>query len=335
MLGRVFFFWLVSAGWYSEAVAAMQHVMVLGASGFIGRWCVDKLLESGSDFRVHGVSRHAPRWAKQYAERLTWHQVDLLDGASTKAAITKVAPTTLLHLGWFSGHGQIWTTAANLDWAAAALHIAKSFEAAGGDRLVIAGTCAEYNGSGIFKEDDAGFPETLYGMAKLSTRLLVEAFCSTNKVRLAWPRLFHMYGPNEDGRRLVASAIQAMLRGAQFDCSDCEQVRDFLHVADVGDALVTLTNSSVTGVINVGSGDPKSLRQILEAAGRAAGRPELLRFGVRPRALKDPDMMVPDVTRQSDALGWRPAYNLATGMADTVEWWRSQQQPSIQLHRLP
>ena len=307
-----------------ELIVPMQNVMVLGASGFIGRQCVVKLLEGEDDVLVHGVSRHAPRWAKEHIDRLIWHEVDLLDGASTKGIITKVAPTTLLHLGWFSGHGHIWTTAANLDWAAAALHIAKSFEAAGGDRLVIAGTCAEYSGSGMFQESDAGIPETLYGMAKLSTRLLVEAFCSTNKVRLAWPRLFHMYGPYEDSRRLIASAIQAMLRGEQFTCSDCEQIRDFLHVADVGDALVTLTKSSVTGVINLGSGDPRSLREILEAAERAAGRRDLLKFGLRPRALNDPDIMTPNVTKQSEALGWRPTYNLTNGMANTVAWWRSQ-----------
>ncbi len=302
----------------------MQSMMVLGASGFIGQQCVVKILECDPDVQVHGVSRHVPRWAKHYGERLTWHAVDLLDGADTRSLIINVAPATLLHLGWFSGHGHIWTTASNLDWAAAALHIAKSFEAAGGERLVIAGTCAEYSGSGVFLESDAGIPETLYGMAKLSTRLLVEAFCSTTKIRLAWPRLFHMYGPHEDGRRLVASAIQSLLRGDEFGCSDCEQIRDFLHVGDVADVLVALTNSYVTGVINLGSGDPRTLREVLNAAGQAVGRPDLLKFGVRPRALKDPDIMIPDVTRQSAELGWYPTYNLEAGMSNTVEWWKSQ-----------
>jgi nucleoside-diphosphate-sugar epimerase len=301
----------------------MRKVIVLGGSGFIGRHCISKLL-THPDVDVHAVSRIRPRWAETLGPALQWHEINLLAPADVQNVINLLRPAYALHLAWYVGHGTIWTTPENIDWTAATLSIARTLTSSGCKRLVIAGSCAEYAGAGVFKEDFRCTPETLYGIAKNAARMPIEALCRHYEVSFAWPRLFHMYGPWENPKRLISSAIRSLLEGREFASSDGQQLRDFLHVEDVGDVLVALLFSEVGGVVNIGSGEPVRLAQLLNEVGRATGRSELIKLGARPRALNDPDVLIPDLSRQAQELGWSPRYRTQEGIRDTVEWWRRQ-----------
>ena len=301
----------------------MRHVLVLGASGFIGQHCIKSLLLT-DDLIVHGVSRVCPLWARGYSIRLEWHEVNILDSDAIQSLIFKIRPPYALHLAWYAGHGAVWVTPENLDWTAATLRLCRSFVAAGGKRLVITGTCAEYAGSGKFVETADAAPQTLYGKAKNCCRILIEALCKSEEVSFAWPRLFHMYGPNENAKRLISGAICRLIEGKAFNCSDGGQVRDFLHVEDVGSALAQLLLSPVNGVINIGSGEPVTIASLLEQVGKYMERSDLIMLGTRPRALNDPDMLIPDLTRQSLELAWKPTMKTAEGLSLTVDWWRRQ-----------
>lgn len=301
-----------------------ETVLVFGASGFIGRQCVIQLLGREDVGHVIGVSRTAPAWAEAFDARLSWYSADLLDPPSIRKLLAEAKASHAIHLGWYVGEESIWTTLNNVDWSAATLMIVRQFVSSGGRRIIVAGTCAEYTGSGTFREDQISRPETLYGVAKSATHELTEAFFAVTGTSFAWARLFHMYGPHENARRLVAGAATSLLRGQAYPCSDGQQVRDFLHCADVGGALVALLCSTVEGAINLGSGQPVTLQQLLQAIAVEVGRPDLLRFGERTRALNDPDMLLPDLTRQHRELGWAPQFNLEAGMRNTVSWWRRQ-----------
>jgi nucleoside-diphosphate-sugar epimerase len=301
----------------------MRRVMVLGGSGFIGRQCIIHLLRT-DDIIVHGVSRVEPDWMGDYPGRIFWHEINVHDAGAIQNLIFELRPTYALHLGWYAGHGTIWITPENLDWAAATLRMARSFAAAGCKRLVITGTCAEYSGSGKFAENSSSEPETLYGKSKNCTRILVEALCKSAEISFAWPRLFHMYGPYENPKRLISGAICALLNGKDFNCSDGGQTRDFLHVEDVGDALSHLLLSPVQGVINLGSGQPVTIGSLLTKIGECLDKRDLIKLGSRPRALNDPDLLIPDITRQTLELNWQPKFSAANGIAHTVQWWRKR-----------
>jgi nucleoside-diphosphate-sugar epimerase len=105
-------------------------------------------------------------------------------------------------------------------------------------------------------------------------------------------------------------------------CSAGTQERDFLHSSDVASALLTLLESGLEGPVNIGSGCAVPVRRVIELVGQYCGRPDLIRLGLRPTPPNEPDLLVADVTRLREELGWRPRFELEHGLQDAVEWWK-------------
>ena len=101
-------------------------------------------------------------------------------------------------------------------------------------------------------------------------------------------------------------------------------MRDFLHVSDVAAALVMLLRSNVTGAINIGSGMPVEIRQIIRMIADRIGKPELPVLGALPMKPDEPGYLVADTTRLAVELGWHPEVSLEDGLADTISWWSRQ-----------
>jgi UDP-glucose 4-epimerase len=297
------------------------RVLLTGGSGFIGARAVAPLLAAGCE--VHALARRAGQ-----TDGVVWHEVDLLDERATGHAVAEIAAERLLHLAWFTEHGSFWTAGENLDWVAASLRLLRAFAAAGGRRAVIAGSCAEYDWTDVAEPcselADGSHaatplrPATLYGMCKHATRLVAEAFAREAGLSVAWGRVFLLYGPGEDQRRLVPDVARKLLAGQQAPTSDGAQVRDFMHVDDVAAAFAALLASAVEGPVNIASGEGVSIAEVLALIARAAGRPELLRLGALPRRSGEPDRLVADVARLRDEVGFAPAVALQRGVAETV-----------------
>lgn len=298
-----------------------RRVLVTGATGFVGRNALAPLLARG--FEVHAVSSRAPLTDAPGAVR--WHRADLLDGTAREALVADVAPTDLLHLAWYAEPGRFWRSPENLRWAAASVELLRAFAQAGGRRAALAGTCAEYaweSETHCVEGRTPLEPATLYGAAKHALRIVAEAFAAEVGLSLAWGRIFFLYGPHEDPRRLVSSVAQALVAGRVAETSHGEQVRDFLYAPELADAFAAVLDSEVTGAVNVASGQPVRLRELVVAVAAAAGRPDLLALGARPANPSEPDVLTADVTRLRDEVGWRPALTLEEGVERTVRWWR-------------
>ncbi|MFZ1153604.1 MAG: NAD(P)-dependent oxidoreductase [Solirubrobacteraceae bacterium] len=321
----------------------MSRVLVTGASGFIGRRVLPGALNSGHE--VHAVGREPPavrREPPQGRSEVHWHRTDLLDATATAALLDSVRPDLLIHLAWYAEHGSFWTSPENVRWVEASLALIRAFAAAGGRRAVIAGTCAEYDWTAIGGEGQGEQaparcqetrtplnPRTLYGAAKYAANLVAHRFAETANIELACGRVFFLYGPEEQSGRLVAAVARSLLAGEPTLTTDGRQVRDFLHVQDVADGFVALLDSDVQGSVNIASGQPVTVGTVLEAIAHRSGRPELLRLGAIPRAPSDPDVLLADVTRLGEEVGFTPRIELADGLAATVDWWREHARSSI------
>jgi nucleoside-diphosphate-sugar epimerase len=298
-----------------------RRVLVTGASGFVGRRTLAPLVERG--FEVHAVVRRTPAGDEPGVHT---HAVDLLDDNARRALVQGLAASHLLHLAWFAEPGAFWTAPENAAWVAATVRLAYEFAEAGGERAVLAGSCAEYDWGADqpLREDSPLRPGTFYGVCKDATRRVVEALGEHLGLAVAWGRIFFLYGPGEDERRLVASVARALARGERAPVSEGSQVRDFLHVDDVAGAFAALVDSDARGPLNVASGEGVAVRQLAELLAQAAGRPDLLDIGAVPPRPGDPPAIVGDPERLRHELSWRPQLTLEDGLEQTLAWWAAQ-----------
>lgn len=298
----------------------MTRVLITGASGFIGRACLDAL--AARDAEVHGVMRSSDRPAPPQVQV---HRVDLLDSRQAEALVAKVRPTHLLHLAWVTAPGESWTSKLNVAWVAASLNLLQAFAESGGARVVMAGSCAEYDWSsgGVCLEKATPLtPASLYGTCKNALRSVLDSFAAHVKLSAAWARIFFLYGPHEHPKRLVPSVIRSILDRQPVACTAGTQQRDWLHVSDVGDALVALLFSDVQGAINIGSGRAVAVKDVVMRIADLLGRPDLPRLGDLPIRAGDPPLLTADVTRLQSELRWTLRFELDQGLRETIDWWR-------------
>jgi nucleoside-diphosphate-sugar epimerase len=297
----------------------MKKVLLTGATGFIGRQCLPALLSEG--YEVHAVSS---RSQEESFPGVRWHLADLLDGGQVLALMKRVQPTHLLHLAWYVAPGLYWTALENFHWVKASLDLLHAFSQCGGHRVVMAGTCAEYDWEyGYCSERVTPLsPATPYGVCKHSLHMMLEAFARQAGLSAAWGRIFFPFGPHEYPERLVASVIRSALQGKPARCSHGNQIRDFIYVKDVAGAFAALTESAVIGPVNIASGSPVLLKDVIHKIAVQLDRADLIQLGAVPAPAGEPPALVASVSRLQDEVGWRPKYDLDAAIEETIEWWK-------------
>lgn len=299
----------------------MKRVLVTGGTGFIGRQTLVPLRALGFDVCAPGSA-----------------SADLLDPETAIRLMKEVRPTHLLHLAWDVRPGRYWTSTDNLAWVEASLRLLRAFAAAGGERIVLAGSCAEYRWADevhCVEGETPLEPATLYGAAKHGLRVVAQRYAEETELALAWGRIFFVFGPHEHPARLASSVASALVRGELAGTTAGTQVRDFLYSEDLGAAFAALLDSRVEGAVNVASGEPRPVRDLIVALGAAAGRPDLLRIGARPANPAEPAVLTADVSRLRDEVGWRPPRTLEQRAADAVAWWRQAGDPPDRRQEVP
>lgn len=301
----------------------MTRLLVSGAGGFVGLPLLAQL--AGADREVHALCTRARPPA---LSGVSWHVLDLFDQAAVNELMDELAPEELVHLAWCTDHGRFWRAPENVTWVERSLHLLRAFARSGGRRLVMLGTCAEYDWStanGPLVESSSPLaPATLYGVAKDALRRVASTYAQQEGVELAWGRLFFLYGPREAPGRLVPSVIRSLLEGQPVATGSTEQVRDFMHVEDVAGAVVALLDSSVVGAVNIASGVGATVGEVLDQIVQLIGHPELVQRGALPERPGEPPMLLADIARLRDEVGFRPRWGLADGLADTVRWWQER-----------
>jgi nucleoside-diphosphate-sugar epimerase len=300
---------------------AAARVLVTGASGFIGMHCLQPLLAAGHEVLATFRSKQPPA-----IDGVTWVESDLLRPGEPEALLSRLRPELLLHAAWYVEPGKMIEAEDNLRWTAASLELLRQFRAHGGKRCVFVGSCYEYDWRyGYCSEDITPTrPDTLYGAAKVALSTAMLQYCKSVGLPGAWARLFFLYGPHENPRRLVPAVILSLLRGEPAKSSHGLQVRDYMHVQDAADGVVALLQSGVVGAYNIASGNVTTIRTIVQRIGHIVGRPELLQIGALPARANDLPLVVGDPDKTKREIGWQSRIDLDTGLKTTIDWWRTR-----------
>ncbi|MCK1737934.1 NAD-dependent epimerase/dehydratase family protein [Bradyrhizobium sp. 138] len=290
----------------------MKRVLVTGASGFLGHALLPALVARG--FEVHGIARSA----QSATSGVTWHAADLLTEAGRRQALSAARPTHLIHLAWEARPGRYREDPVNRLWAEASIDLLTRARAGGTGRILGIGSCLEYGSqSGPCEERTSPCrPTTLYGQAKLAT---AEAYIAAGA---SWGRVFVPFGPHEPEARLIPSLIRSLRARQNFDCSHGGQLRDFVYVDDLAQMIAAVLDSELSGVVNLASGDVRSLRSVVEHVAGLLKARHLVRFGAIAATGVDAEtILAADVRRLRELTAGMPVIGFEEGAARGLAWW--------------
>ena len=298
----------------------MKRLLITGATGFLGSNTLPLLKES--DYEIHAISRKNPQELTYNFPHINWHACDLFCENDVTYILNEVKPTHLLHYAWYVEHKKFWDALENFDWLLNTISLIKKFAHVGGQRIVISGTCAEYDWKhNKLSEDKTPLkPSTTYGKVKKSLFELVDLLSKKLNLSFAWGRIFFPYGPFEPESKLIPSAILNLLNDKPFTCANGNLYRDFIHIEDVASAFLKILDSDYEGPINIGTGKSFALSEIIYTLGEIMSRQHLLKVNNLEETNKKQDVLESDNNILTSKIGFKCNYDIIKGLEHAVDW---------------
>jgi UDP-glucose 4-epimerase len=287
-----------------------SRVLVTGGAGFIGRRLVMTLLGSGADVTVADMRE----WSAPGVRSVIG---DLRDPS---VAAQAVSPGTdaIFHLAAVTSvlrsiEDPVGTYETNVAVTASLLELART---QGVGTFVLASTNAVVGdvGDDVITERHTIRPLTPYGATKAAGEMLLSSYSAAYGIAGCALRFSNVYGPGMEAKdsfvpRLMRAARDG--RGVQV-YGDGTQVRDLVHVDDIVAGTLLAWRTGYRGPLILGAGESITVNDIVEAARAVTGEP-IPAENIPPKPGEMPAVIV-DISAAC-ALGYRPAYDLKSGLA--------------------
>ena len=191
------------------------------------------------------------------------------------------------------------------------------------------GSCIEYGNLKSPQKENNNFNlkliKTVYGKAKLSaSKHLLNLFKKNNFPSIIL-RLYLAYGPKQDMNRFLPIIIDGCIKNKKFPCSIGNQLRDFVHVDDVVDAIIkSLKNKNAKGqIINIGSGKPRKIKDIINHVKKISkgGFPQFGKIKLRKDEILK---LYPSIKKAKKKIDWKPKISFEKGLQSTIKYYYEQ-----------
>jgi dTDP-glucose 4,6-dehydratase len=168
-------------------------------------------------------------------------------------------------------------------------------------------------------------PRGVYDEAKRFAEAMTMAYHRYHNVQTRIVRIFNTYGPRmrlNDGRALPAFMSQALKGEDVTVFGDGSQTRSFCYVEDLVDGIYRLLHSDEVYPTNIGNPGEMTIQQFAERVIKLTGSKS--KIVNKPLPVDDPKVRQPDISKARRILGWEPRYDLDTGLAKTLDYFRSR-----------
>ncbi len=319
-----------------------MNILVVGGAGYIGSHCVRPLLAAGHkpvilDNLSGGHQASIPAGVPLV-------QADMADVAKVRQAIRDHRIEAVMHFAAFINVGE--SVRDPLPYyrnnVGATCGLLEAMLAEGVTRLVFSSTCATYGVPESMPMDESlpQAPINPYGQTKLDVENLLRALAAAKGLSFAAFRYFNAAGAAAAGdigedhapeTHLIPLAITAALGrapalkvfGDDYPTPDGTCLRDYIHVDDLAAAhIAALGHLSRPGTqifLNLGTGIPTSVREVLAAVERATGRP--VPHVMAPRREGDPPALYADARKAREVLGWSPRHKSIDSIVASAARW--------------
>ena len=299
--------------WKCSMESMNRKKILLTGPGFIG-FNVLQALVCRDEYEIHVVSHHDIS-----IKNINIHNVDLLN-PNDRQQLFSYKFDAMIHLAWYCGKG-LHGHNLNIDWCIATLDLLKHFVQNGGKHFLGIGSVSEYDFRyGYFDELNTPLNNnSIYGKSKAACYELCKKYCSMNDVLFQWARIFNVFGINEKPQRLMPSIINSILDDKDILVSDCTKQQDYSYVKDVSNAIVSLFNSNVDGPVNICSGKPILLKDIVYMICDKMNYPKnKIKFGAIPSSFNDA-FICGNNSRLMNEVKYQYQYNLDSGLNEMIQ----------------
>ncbi|MGE3706442.1 MAG: UDP-glucose 4-epimerase GalE [Vicinamibacterales bacterium] len=320
--------------------SALRRVLVTGGAGYIGSHACKALTQAGYEVVVYDNLTAGHRDAVKYGPLV---EGDITDLAAVRAALSSHRIDAVMHFAAFLDVGESVRTPAKYyrNNVGGALTVLEAMAAESVQFFVFSSTCATYG-----EPRETPIPEThpqdpinSYGDSKLAVERALPHFERAHGIKWMALRYFNAAGADPDGDigedhspevHLIPRAIEAATGGPgltvfgdDYPTPDGTCLRDYIHVSDLADAhvraLQRIASGGASSAYNLGTGTPHSVRAVIEAVERVAGRRVPWTLG--PRRAGDPAALYAAPGKARTELGWTPRYAELDAIVGTAWRW--------------
>ncbi|HYE45909.1 MAG TPA: UDP-glucose 4-epimerase GalE [Caulobacter sp.] len=318
-----------------------SHVLVTGGAGYIGAHTAKALSEAGY------IPVTFDNLSSGFEEAVRWGPLVRGDIRDADALFQTLADYRIQAVIHFAGLIEVGRSSIRPDLfydvnVGGTASLLAAMRRAGASRLVFSSSAAVYGQSPepTLREDAPKNPASPYGDTKLAGERMIAAHCKAFGLQAIALRYFNAAGADPSGligeahfpeTHLIPLAIAAALGvgkpltvfGQDFPTPDGTCLRDYIHVNDLASAHVKALEAPVgeSGfeAMNVGTGQGRSVMQVLEAVGEAVGRPAPHSIGGRRDG--DPAALVADPAKAGERLGWSAQHSSLRNIVETAASW--------------
>ncbi|MBL8552333.1 MAG: UDP-glucose 4-epimerase GalE [Hyphomonadaceae bacterium] len=319
-------------------------VFVTGGAGYVGSHCCKRFAEAGWEVVVYD------NLSRGWREFVRWGPLvegDILDEERLTAAIREARPDAIAHFAAIAYVGESVTEPDRYyrNNSTGALNVLDAMRKTGVEKILFSSTCATYGTPQKTPIDETHpqAPINPYGWSKLFVEKALADYAHAFGMRYTSLRYFNAAGADPGGEigerhepetHLIPLVIRGILDpdftlsvlGDDFPTRDGTAVRDYVHVADLGEAhyaaLKRLEGGGGSETFNLGTGVGTSVAEAVAAAERVTGRPVKRRIAQRRPG--DPPELVAAAAKARDMLGWRPAHSGIDDIIRSAFDWHSR-----------
>ena len=318
-------------------------ILVTGGAGYVGSHACKALAGAGYRPIVYDNLSRGHREAVRWGPLI---EGDLNDTDQVAAALQTHRVTAVMHFAAYAYVGESVGEPATYyrNNVGGTLALLEAMRRTGTGAIVFSSTCAVYGSPERLPIDEATpkLPLNPYGETKLAVERALHWYAGAYGLRFAALRYFNAAGADPEGEigedhdpetHLIPRVLRAALGtgepvevyGSDYPTADGTAIRDYIHVADLGDAHVRalgyLGAGGENGAMNLGTGEGCSVRQVIAAVERIAGR--AVPFREAARRPGDPPELVADPALARARLGWEPHHSdLDTIIRTALDWER-------------
>jgi UDP-glucose 4-epimerase len=303
-------------------------VLVSGGAGFIGSHTTDAIVAAGHEVAV--LDNLATGKRSQVNSSARFHEVDLLDVAAVRGVVERERPEIIVHL---AAQMDVRRSVADPAFDAQVnlvgfLNLMEAGRVNGLRKVVFSSTGgAIYGEQESFPCDEAhpARPLSPYGVAKFATERYLFFYQKEYGIDYVALRYANVYGPRQDPHGeagVVAIFCGRILAGQPVTIfGDGTQTRDYTFVGDVVRANLAALDTSSSGSFNIGTGVETSVNDLYAELAKAAGFDKAPVYA--PKRAGEQQRSVISAARAARELAWNPAVTLASGLRETLEFFRS------------